>query len=1234
MKTKKFSISVYLFFFFIGIKALAQPYVGTTVTYEDSNVKAYIQNGWGSASWHLSGPAGAINTINTGGSGSSAIISWQTPGTYTLKCIYSGKTFWSTTVPVSNMTAWMNTITVGYCPIITPPPTPIALGSGCGGSQTLSFNGSPPSGVTWYWQGTNSVGTSTSNSSSTYTATLFGPNNYYLRAYSSGGCWSDAVSVSATVSPTAQTPYATLEVSTNLCGAKTVTIRTGTLPANEVWYWQETNPSGTTITSGIYSNSTNYRNVTATGTYYLRSLYMTSGCWSPSSQSIYVTVNNVPPDPSIPTTSNNSCGNQTLSFNGSPPSGVTWYWQGTNSAGTSQANSSSTYIASVAGANNYYLRAFSGGCWSNSVSVNATVASPAHTPDAVISLSTNTCGNKTISISGTSAYPGEVWHWQGIENVDYPFGRTRTIDPVGSSATRYASTAGNYYLRSYNITSNCWSDDAQLVTVTTVNTLPNAPASVSDPGLVPYNTSTTLSATGASTNEEYRWYTSNADSDNTPKYAGLSVSSESLRGATSITYYVGKINRVTLCQTRAADRKPQTITLYVPVPTQPSIVGTTSCTNRQLQYSNAPNGATTYVAWYWQGATSGANSIASPINASDLRTVGAGTYYVKAKAYDLDFWSTEVATTVSIPALPTAPAVTRPMVLFNATVSLASYVSGAGVGESYTWYDSRDSNAQISPSVGPLDARTPYVYYVGKTNGICETANDQRAELSIDLYLAAPAPAKVTINTCGPKQISIENGEPNVTYYLQTRADGIDTDKPLSSTPTPYIGTTGSYFVRAKANTIDLWSPAVAIAKANSIVNPTAVVVNSYEVSSSTLQSTQSITLSPGFYVPSGSTFTARVAITEECNNYMNWTESVVYNENAVPIANSRTYYDGFGQALQTQSKNFAANSVLANQTLFDTYNQPAASTLAAPILEKDFISKRDLAVNASNNPYSAADFDVRTSTGAPGELKTPNPFGTAPGTIGWYYSSANNLEKLTPTTQYPYARSFSQEGPDPTSSISAGPGDQHRMGSGHETMSDRYNITNELTHYYGLRAANTNAFGTFPTPTLAILGYFYVATDPDGKRTASFVDADGRSVASALITAGSNPTSFTYDYWSYTYYNDLGQVLATIAPKGVDRTSTAMPGFVTYYKYDHLGQLIETTSPDEGTSRFVYSIDGKIRFSQNQEQANATTKRFSYTNYDYLGRLVESGEYTRHRAQTPLYSNLPPLCSLLPLAF
>ncbi len=99
------------------------------------------------------------------------------------------------------------------------------------------------------------------------------------------------------------------------------------------------------------------------------------------------------------------------------------------------------------------------------------------------------------------------------------------------------------------------------------------------------------------------------------------------------------------------------------------------------------------------------------------------------------------------------------------------------------------------------------------------------------------------------------------------------------------------------------------------------------------------------------------------------------------------------------------------------------------------------------------------------------------------------------------------------------------------------------------------------------------------------------------------------YGNFSYTYYDDAGRVVATVAPNGVDLNSTAAPQFVTRNTYDTSGRLLATESIDEGRAEYVYARDGRIRFSQSALQRPAG--RFSYSNYDEVGRVVESGEYT-----------------------
>ncbi len=121
------------------------------------------------------------------------------------------------------------------------------------------------------------------------------------------------------------------------------------------------------------------------------------------------------------------------------------------------------------------------------------------------------------------------------------------------------------------------------------------------------------------------------------------------------------------------------------------------------------------------------------------------------------------------------------------------------------------------------------------------------------------------------------------------------------------------------------------------------------------------------------------------------------------------------------------------------------------------------------------------------------------------------------------------------------------------------------------------------------------------------------------------------YGHFSYSFYNDQGINVATIAPKGVaeilpaDISSglDATPNFVTVSSYDSRGQVLAITDPDRGRSAFVYQQDGKLRFSQSAAQAQ--TGSFSYLNYDRLGRILETGEcaaglltFEEHSTTTP----------------
>src|SRR5690606_40393428 len=104
----------------------------------------------------------------------------------------------------------------------------------------------------------------------------------------------------------------------------------GTPPSGITWYWQSSS-SGTSTSNSSASITRNSGTV-----YYLRTRHNSTGCWC-SARTVNYSIDAVPSAPSTPTATNN-CGSTVLT-RGTPPSGITWYWQ-SSSSGTSTNNSS------------------------------------------------------------------------------------------------------------------------------------------------------------------------------------------------------------------------------------------------------------------------------------------------------------------------------------------------------------------------------------------------------------------------------------------------------------------------------------------------------------------------------------------------------------------------------------------------------------------------------------------------------------------------------------------------------------------------------------------------------------------------------------------------------------------------------------------------------------------------------------------------------------------------------
>lgn len=116
-------------------------------------------------------------------------------------------------------------------------------------------------------------------------------------------------------------------------------------------------------------------------------------------------------------------------------------------------------------------------------------------------------------------------------------------------------------------------------------------------------------------------------------------------------------------------------------------------------------------------------------------------------------------------------------------------------------------------------------------------------------------------------------------------------------------------------------------------------------------------------------------------------------------------------------------------------------------------------------------------------------------------------------------------------------------------------------------------------------------------------------------FNSGSNSSvtirfAFSANTGGYGFLDDV--TLTELAPEPVLPNLSSYNYIPNTFNYNSLGWLLSESSPDGGTTNFVYRRDGKIRFSQSALQKTDTKNpnRFSYTLYDKIGRITEVGEF------------------------
>ncbi|MEI6823755.1 MAG: CARDB domain-containing protein, partial [Bacteroidota bacterium] len=218
--------------------------------------------------------------------------------------------------------------------------------------------------------------------------------------------------------------------------------------------------------------------VICSGTYYLfifvdngRVITETNENNNTSYQTINLTSSWTPTTPANPTSNSPQCGNVTITRNGAPVTGDTWYWQ-TSPTGTSQSlGSGTTYTAATSGT--YYIRAYNtfGACWSSGSGSGSVTIITTPSAASIITGATTVCQGQnsvTYTIPTIDSATSYIW--------------TLPTGAIGTSTTNsitvsYGNTAisGNITVKGHNSCGNGVSSSLAI----TVNQLPPTAGTIS-----------------------------------------------------------------------------------------------------------------------------------------------------------------------------------------------------------------------------------------------------------------------------------------------------------------------------------------------------------------------------------------------------------------------------------------------------------------------------------------------------------------------------------------------------------------------------------------------------------------------------------------------------------------------------------------------------------------------------------------------------------------------------------
>ena len=625
------------------------------------------------------------------------------------------------------------TITVTAIPAAPTVTSPVAY---CQNATATALTATG-TGLLWYTAATGGTGSATAPTPSTTTA---GTTTYYV-SQTTGTCESPRASIVVNVTATPAAPTVTSPVT--YCQNATATPLTAT-GTNLKWY--------TVATGGTGSATAPTPSTTTVGstTYYVSQT--TGTCESPRA-SIVVNVTATPAAPTV-TSPVTYCQNGTATPLTATGTGLLWYAAATGGTGSATAPTPST---TTVGSTTYYVSQTTSCGESPRASIVVNITAPPAAP--AVTTPVAYCQNATATAL-TATGTGLLWYTTATGGTGSATAPTPSTTTVGSTTYYVSQTVG------------CESPRASIVV--NVTATPAAPTVTSPVTYCQNATATALTATGTN----LKWYTVA-----TGGTGSATAPTPSTATAGSTTYYVSQTTGT--CESpRASIVVNVTAATTAPTVTTPVAL---------CQGSTAtPLTATGAGLLWYTAATGGTGSATAPTPSTT--TVGSTTYYVSQTTACGE--GPRAAITVTVNALPAAPAVTTPVALCQGSTATPLTATGTGL----LWYTAATggtgSATAPTPSTTTVGSTT---YYVSQTTGTCEGA---RAAIVVNITSTPAAPTVTTpVTYCqGATVVALTATGTNIKWYTAATGGTGSATAPVPSTTT--VGST-IYYVSQTTGTCE-----------------------------------------------------------------------------------------------------------------------------------------------------------------------------------------------------------------------------------------------------------------------------------------------------------------------------------------------------------------------------------------------------------------------------------------------